>query len=133
MTPTYVRLVRSSVLPVRQREFVTAARAVGASSIRIMRRHVLPNVLAPIIVMSTLNVSTAILVEGALSFLGIGVPPPTATWGTIVGNGRRYLQSAPWISSFGGIAITVTVLGLNLFGDGLRDALDPTIRRQPGA
>lgn len=133
MTPTYVRLVRSSVLPVKQREFVVAAIAVGVSSVRIMLRHVLPNVLAPIIVMSTLNVASAILVEGALSFLGMGVPPPTATWGSIVGDGRRYLQTAPWISTFGGLAITITVLGLNLFGDGLRDALDPTIRRQPGA
>ncbi len=130
LTPTYIRLVRSSVLSVKQREFIQAALALGATDIRIMIRHLLPNVLAPIIVMSTLNVAWAILVEGALSFLGMGVPPPTATWGSIVGEGRRYVQNAPWISSFGGLAITITVLGLNLFGDGLRDALDPTMRRQ---
>lgn len=132
LTPTYVRLVRASVLPVKQQEFIHAAVAVGASAFRIILRHLLPNVLAPITVMSTLNVAWAILVEGALSFLGIGVPPPTATWGSIVGDGRAYIHKAPWISTFGGLAITITVLGLNLFGDGLRDALDPTIRRRVG-
>ena len=128
LTPTYIRLVRSSVLSVMQQEFIQAANAVGVGAVRMMVRHLLPNVLAPIVVMSTLNLAWAILVEGALSFLGIGVPPPTATWGSTVGDGRRYLQNAPWISTFGGLAITITVLGLNLFGDGLRDALDPTIR-----
>lgn len=129
LAPTYARLVRSSVLSVKQREFVLAARAVGAGGGRIILCHLLPNVLAPIIVMSTLNVAWVILVEGALSFLGIGVPPPTSTWGSIVGDGRGYLRKAPWISTFGGLAISITILGLNLFGDGLRDALDPTIRR----
>lgn len=130
LAPTYVRLVRSVALSVKQQEFILAAQAVGVSGIRIMLWHLLPNALAPIIVMSTLNVAWVILVEGALSFLAIGVPPPTATWGSIVGDGRRYLRRAPWISTFGGLAISITILGLNLFGDGLRDALDPTIRRR---
>jgi len=129
LAPTYVRLVQSAVLSVRQQEFVQAAVSVGVGGLRIMYRHLLPNVLAPVVVMSTMNVAWAILVEGALSFLGIGVPPPTATWGSVVGDGRAYLQTAPWISTFGGLAISVTVLALNLFGDGLRDALDPTMRR----
>jgi peptide/nickel transport system permease protein len=128
LAPSYIRLVRSSVLTVKHKEYVQAAKAIGDSSLRVMANHILPNILAPIIVISTLNVAWAILVEGALSFLGIGVQPPTATWGTIVADGRGFLRNAPWISTFGGLAIAIASFGLNLFGDGLRDGLDPMTR-----
>jgi len=128
LTPSFVRVARSSVLSVKHKDFIEAAQAIGVGDMGIMLRHLLPNILGPIVVMSTLNVGWAILVEGALSFLGIGVPPPVATWGSIVGDGRGYIETAPWISLFGGLAITITVVALNLFGDGLRDALDPTMR-----
>lgn len=124
----YARIVRGEVLSVREREFVEAARATGASHARIILRHILPNVTASIIVVSTLRVATVILAEATLSFLGVGVQPPTPTWGGMVSEGRNYITSAWWVSAFPGIAIAVAVLGINLLGDWLRDVLDPRLR-----
>jgi peptide/nickel transport system permease protein len=126
----YARVVRGLTLALREREFVQAVRALGAHDARIITRHVLPNLLAPILVIWTLEVARVILMESALSFLGLGVPPPTPTWGRMLAEGRDYLTVAGWISIFPGIAIMVTVLGINFLGDGLRDLLDPQLRRQ---
>lgn len=125
----YVRLVRSVVVVLREQLFVEAARAVGASSYRIALRHVLPNALAPILVLSTVAVAWSILIAASLSFLGLGPSPPTPEWGIDLSNGRNYLRAAWWVSTFPGVAIMVTVLGVNLLGDGLREVLDPYLRR----
>lgn len=126
----YARVVRGVTLTLREREFVLAARAVGATDIRIMLLHVVPNLVAPILVIGTLEVARVILMESALSFLGLGVPPPTPTWGRMLSEGRDYLTVAPWIAAFPGVAIMVTVLGINMLGDGMRDILDPRLRKQ---
>src|SRR5215831_17446195 len=126
----YARVVRGLSLGLREREFVQAARALGAHDARIIARHVLPNVLAPVMVVWTLEVARIILMESALSFLGLGVPPPTPTWGRMLAEGRDYLTVAGWIAVFPGLAILFTVLGINFLGDGLRDLLDPRLRRQ---
>jgi ABC-type dipeptide/oligopeptide/nickel transport system permease subunit len=127
------RLVRGQVLVVRQLEYVQAARALGVSDWRIMVRHVLPNVIAPVIIAATLGIAGAIMAEAALSFLGLGVQPPTASWGSMIADGRDLdqLRNAPWTSVAPGIAIGVAVLGFNLLGDALRDALDPRYRSTP--
>lgn len=127
--PIFARLVRGSVLRVRQEEFVDAARAVGASHIRIIGRHILPNTLAPIIVQATLGIGAAILEAAGLSFLGLGAQAPTPEWGAMLTNTREFLRDAPWAATFPGIAILLTVVGFNLLGDGLRDALDPRLRQ----
>jgi peptide/nickel transport system permease protein len=127
---TYARVVRGLSLSLRERDFVQAVRALGAHDARIIARHVLPNVLAPVVVIGTLEVARVILMESALSFLGLGVPPPTPTWGRMLAEGRDYLTVAGWIAVFPGIAILITVLGINFLGDGLRDLLDPRLRRQ---
>ena len=121
------RLVRGQVLVVRQLEFVHAVRALGARDLRIMLRHVLPNVIAPVVIAGTLGVAGAIMAEAALSFLGLGVQPPTPSWGAMIADGRdlSQLRNAPWTSVFPGLAIGAAVLGFNLLGDALRDALDP--------
>ena len=126
--PRFARLQRAVTLAVREREFVVAAGALGGTHWRILTRHVLPNCLAPVLVMITVSAADAILVESSLSFLGLGVQPPAPTWGAVISDGRSFLQNAPWISGLSGAAIMVTVLGLNLLGDGLRDLLDPTLR-----
>jgi len=118
------RLVRGQVLVVRRLDYVHAARAFGASDARLAARHVLPNVLGPVIVAATLGVGGAIMAEAALSFVGLGAPPPTPSWGAMVAEGRDLLRVAPWVSLFPGLAIGLTVLAVNLVGDGLRDALD---------
>jgi peptide/nickel transport system permease protein len=128
----YARVVRSEVLAVREMDYVTSARALGSSDGRIMVRHVLPNVAAPMIVISSLEVARMIISEAALSFLGLGVPPTTPSWGGMVADGRNYLQANWWIATFPGLAIVITVLGINLFGDWLRDALDPRMRGREG-
>ena len=128
--PRTARIVRSSVLVVREMEHVTAARALGATSRRIILRHVLPYCMAPLIVQLTFVFAYAVLAEAALSFLGMGPPPPAPTWGNVIADGRDYLREAPWICLFPGIAISLTVLGLNLLGDGLRDFLDPRLKIQ---
>lgn len=121
------RLVRGQVLVVRQLEYVQAIRALGARDIRVMLQHVLPNVIAPVVIAATLGVAGAIMAEAALSFLGLGVPPPTPSWGSMIADGRDLdqLRRAPWTSVFPGLAIGMAVLGFNLLGDALRDALDP--------
>jgi peptide/nickel transport system permease protein len=126
--PSYARLVRAQVLSVREREFVIAAVLLGARPLRLMFKHIWPNVTAPIIVQASLNVSTAILTEASLSFLGLGVRPPTPSWGSSLQSGYQYLSTAPWLSIYPGIAIFIAVLGFNLFGDGLRQLLDPRLR-----
>ena len=124
---TYARVVRGQVLVLRELDFVQAARAIGTGDGRIIVRHILPNTLAPIIVLVTVGMATAIIAEAALSFLGLGVQPPTPSWGTMLNEGRGFLRTAPHISTLPGLAIMVTVLGFNFLGDGLRDALDPRL------
>jgi peptide/nickel transport system permease protein len=126
--PGTARIVRGEVLGLREREFVLAARALGYSRRRIILRHVIPNVLAPVIVAATLGIGETIVLEAGLSFLGVGVQPPTPSWGTMVADGRDSLLSAWWLSTFPGFAIVLTVLAFNLVGDGLRDAMDPRLR-----
>lgn len=121
----YARLVRGIVLGLRESEFVTAATALGARSSRILVRHLLPNSVAPLIVLSTFGLAEAVVVEAALSFLGLGVQPPTPSWGGILNEGRSYMRQAAHITTFPGIAIVITILGFNFIGDGLRDAMDP--------
>jgi len=123
------RLVRAEVLSLREREFVMAARALGASDLRIIVRHVLPNALSPVLVSATLGVAGAILTESALSFLGIGVQPPIPSWGNILTSGKDYIEFAWWLSLFPGLSILITVLSYNLVGEGIRDALDPRLHR----
>jgi len=127
-TPQFARLVRGAVLALREQEFVEAARGVGAGAVRILGRHVLPNVLSPIIVMATLTVGFTIVETAGLSFLGLGATPPTPEWGSMLATGRSYMLTAPWIATFPGLAILVTVIGFNMVGDGLRDLLDPRLR-----
>lgn len=122
------RLIRAEFLSLRERDFVQAARALGASDRRIIFRHLLPNALSPVLVSATLGVAGAILTESALSFLGIGVQPPTPSWGNMLITGKQTLGTAWWLSAFPGVAILLTVLGYNLLGEGIRDALDPRIR-----
>jgi peptide/nickel transport system permease protein len=126
--PHFARLIRGQVLSVKENEYVTAARALGAPDRRVMAWHILPNCLAPLLVQSSFSVSFAILAEAALSFLGLGTQPPTPSWGIMLSMGRGYLEQAPWLGAFPGLAIFVTVLGFNLLGDGLRDALDPRLK-----
>ncbi|MDQ3809357.1 MAG: ABC transporter permease [Chloroflexota bacterium] len=126
--PHYARVVRSAVLAVRARDYVEAARALGAPDRRVMLQHVLPNTLAPIIVQTTLNVGSAIIDTAGLSFLGLGTQPPTPDWGNMLSAGRSYVIDSPWIATFPGLAILVTVLAFNLMGDALRDAFDPRLR-----
>jgi len=126
--PSTARIVRGEVLSLREREFVQAAEALGYPKRRIIFRHLVPNALAPVIVAATLGIGNTIVLEAGLSFLGLGVQPPTASWGTMVAAGRNNLLDAWWLSTFPGLAIVFTVLSFNLVGDGLRDALDPRLR-----
>jgi len=122
----YARLVRGMVLSVREREFVQAARAFGVRDLAMIRHHILPNVLGPVIILMTLNVANNILLESSLTFLGLGVDPLIPSWGGMLADGRTYMQTAWWVSVFPGVTIMLTVLGLNLLGDWLRDRIDPT-------
>lgn len=126
--PIYARLARSSVLAIKSRQYVEAARSIGASHQRIILQHLIPNSLSPIIVQSTLHMATAILWAAGLGFLGLGVSPPTAEWGAMLNGGRLYIRVASHVATFPGVMIFVTVLGFNLLGDGLRDALDPRLK-----
>lgn len=126
--PTYIRVARASTLSVKEREYVNSARVVGCSNARIMFRYILPNVLPPLIVLMTLGVGGAILTASGLSFLGLGAQPPMAEWGSMLTAGRTYLRQSWWFAVFPGLAIMLTVLSINLLGDGLRDALDPKQR-----
>lgn len=124
----YARIVRGEVLSLREREFVQAARAVGSPPARVIVRHIVPNAFTPWLVIATLDMARVIIVESALSFLGLGVPPPTPTWGGMLADGRVYMSTAWWLATFPGLAILVTVLGLNLLGNALRDVLDPRLK-----
>jgi peptide/nickel transport system permease protein len=128
--PQYTRLVRGTVFSIKRQTYIEAARVIGARSPAIMGRHILPNVIAPVIVLATLGMAQAILVGAALSFLGLGPKPPTPEWGAMLSQGRSFLQTAWWITVFPGLAIMITVLAINLVGDGLRDALDPRLRNR---
>lgn len=129
ITPRFARLCRGSVLSVKELDFVAAARAMGMSNTRIMFRHILPNVVGDMVVMGSLWVGAIIVAEAGLSFLGLGVPPPTPSWGRMVRDGMDFLSHADWVSIYSGGAILVTVIGFNLFADGLRDIMDPKLRR----
>ncbi len=130
--PWYARIMRGQVLALRESEYVMAARALGASSQRLMFRHLLPNAIPPIIVQATLDIGNAILIASSLSFLGFGAQPPVPEWGAITSEGRTFLRDYWWYPTFPGLAIMITVMGFNLMGDGLRDLLDPRLRRQVG-
>ena len=127
-SPRVARVVRGSVLVVRETAYVEAGRALGASDVTLMGRHILPNCLSPVIVQGSFVFAAAVLTEAALSFLGVGVPPYVPSWGNILSEGRLYIQQAPWLVLYPGAAIMLTIFSLNLFGDGLRDLLDPKIR-----
>ena len=129
-TPRMVRLVRAQVLSLREQQYVEAARAIGAPTPRILLLHVAPNTFAPVMVQATFIFAGAILVEAALSFLGLGIPPDQPSWGNILALGRTFLQTAVWVAFFPGLILTITVLAINLVGDGLRDALDPKLARR---
>ena len=126
--PRTVRIVRATVLAVKALDYIEAVRAQAAGHLRILFRHILPNCLSPLVVQATFNFAYAVLAEASLSFVGAGAPPPTPSWGNILSEGRVYMQAAPWITIFPGVAIAITVLGLNLAGDGLRDVLDPRMK-----
>jgi ABC-type dipeptide/oligopeptide/nickel transport system permease subunit len=125
---SFARIFRSSILSIKNKEYIEAARALGASNSRIIVKHIFPNAFAPIIVYATMNVGIAIIVEAALSFLGLGVQPPTPAWGEMLSESMKYINSAPWMMFFPGLAILLTVLGFVLLGDGLRDAFDPKMK-----
>ncbi|ABR48043.1 binding-protein-dependent transport systems inner membrane component [Alkaliphilus metalliredigens QYMF] len=128
-TPRMARLVRGSVMSVRENEYIESAKALGASDARIIFNEIIPNALAPIIVQGTLNVASAIIAAAGLSYIGLGAPPPTPEWGSMLSSGQNYIRTAWWMSVFPGLAIFITVLSLNLLGDGLRDALDPRLKQ----
>jgi len=131
-TSLFIRMARAEMLRIREESYVEAARAVGADVGRILRRHILPNAIAPLIVLATIRFASAILTESTLSFLGLGIPPEVPSWGGLIAEGKDMLQRAPWVALWPGVIIMLSVLGLNLFGDGLRDALDPRIRSVKG-
>jgi len=128
LTPNFVRLARGLALTIRDQDYIMAARAVGSRQLRIMTRHVFPNALYGLVVVATLYIATAIRTEATLSFLGLGIPPPTPSWGNILSEGRQYIKCCPWITTFSGLAIMMAVLAFNLMGDALRDLLDPRLR-----
>ncbi|HMB34449.1 MAG TPA: ABC transporter permease [Methylomirabilota bacterium] len=128
LLPNFVRLARSLSLTIRENDYMMAAQAIGAGQLRLMARHVFPNALYALIVVATLYIATAIRTEASLSFLGLGVPPPTPTWGNILSDGRQYIRCCPWITTFSGLAIMLAVLAFNIVGDALRDLLDPRMR-----
>jgi len=124
-TPRFIRLVRGEVLSVKEDQYIEAAHALGMSDLRLLFKHILPNITSPIMVQATLNIATGIIVEAGLSYLGLGTQPPVPSWGNMLSSGQGYLEQAPWIALSSGIAIFISVLAFNLFGDGLRDMLDP--------
>jgi len=128
LTPNFVRLARSLALTIREQDYILAARALGSGQLRVMARHVFPNTLYALVVVASLYIATAIRTEASLSFLGLGVPPPTPSWGNILSEGRQYIKCCPWITTFSGLAIMLAVLAFNLVGDALRDLLDPRLR-----
>ena len=128
LTPNFVRLARGLALTIREQDYILAARALGGGQLRVMARHVFPNALYALVVVATLYIATAIRTEAGLSFLGLGIPPPTPSWGNILSEGRQYIKCCPWITTFSGLAIMLAVLAFNIVGDALRDLLDPRLR-----
>jgi peptide/nickel transport system permease protein len=128
LTPNFVRLARSLAITIKENDYIMAARALGGSSGRIMARHVFPNAVSTLVVIATLYIANAIRTEASLSFLGLGVPPPTPSWGNILSEGRQYIRCCPWVTTFSGLAIMLAILAFNLMGDALRDLLDPRLR-----
>jgi len=128
LTPNFIRLSRSLALTIREQDYILAARSIGGGQIRVMARHVFPNALYALVVVGTLYIATAIRTEAGLSFLGLGIPPPTPSWGNILSEGRQYIKCCPWITTFSGLAIMLAVLAFNLVGDSLRDLLDPRLK-----
>jgi peptide/nickel transport system permease protein len=128
MAPRFARVAHGPTLAVREKEFVEAARAIGVSDFRMLRHHILPNIFGEVLVMGSLWAATAIRIEANLSFIGLGVPPPTPTWGNMIRSGVEWLTNAPWLSIFPGLAILLTVLSFNMMGDGLRDVTDPKLQ-----
>lgn len=126
--PPFARIVRSSVLTIKNEEYIEAAQAIGSGDVRIIARHIIPNCMAPLIVQATLSIAGSILAISSLSFLGLGIQPPTPEWGSMLSSGRQYIRYAWWVCAFPGVAIMLTILSLNLLGDGLRDALDPKLK-----
>ena len=129
LSPTFARVAHSATLAVKENEYVEAARAIGAGRFRIIRRHIMPNILGEVVVLASIWIATAIRVEANLSFIGLGVAPPTPAWGSMIRQGTQHLANAPWVSLFPGLAILITVLAFNLLGDGLRDILDPRLQQ----
>jgi ABC-type dipeptide/oligopeptide/nickel transport systems, permease components len=127
-TPYFIRLVRGEVLAQREREYLMAARASGLNNLSLIVRHILPNVLGPIVIQATLNVASAIIAEASLSYLGLGTQPPTPSWGAMLAEGQGYMAQAPWMSIFPGIFIFIAVISINIFGDGIHDWLDPKLK-----
>jgi peptide/nickel transport system permease protein len=127
--PAYARIIRATVLSIKDQEYIEAATCIGSSRIRTLFRHVIPNCFAPIIVQMSMSVSTAILSASSLSFIGLGITPPLPEWGAMLSNGRPYIRDYTWLVTFPGMAIMVVILALNIMGDGLRDALDPRLKR----
>lgn len=128
MAPRFARVAHAPTLSIKETDFIDAANALGANDLRILLRHVFPNILGEVLVMATLWVGTAIRIEANLSFIGLGVPPPTPTWGNMIRNGMNYLTNAPWMSVFPGLAILITILSFNMVGDGIRDITDPKLQ-----
>ncbi len=128
LTPNFVRLARSMALTIRENDYIMAARAIGSSPIRVMARHVFPNAISTLVVIATLYIANAIRTEAGLSFLGLGVPPPTPSWGNILSEGRQFIKCCPWLTTFSGLAIMLAILAFNIMGDALRDLLDPRLR-----
>jgi len=128
LTPNFLRLSRSLALQIREQDYIMAARAMGSGQLRVMARHVFPNALYALVVVATLYIATAIRTEASLSFLGLGIPPPTPSWGNILSEGRQFIKCCPWITTFSGLAIMGAVLAFNLMGDALRDLLDPRLK-----
>jgi len=127
--PSFIRLVRSSVLVIRQMEYVLAARALGVTDFRVILRHIAPNVLTPVIINASLNLGSALTMAAGLGFLGLGVQPPTPEWGMMLGEAKNYIFSHPYMTTFPGLIIFIAIVGLNLVGDGLRDAMDPRLEK----
>jgi ABC-type dipeptide/oligopeptide/nickel transport system permease subunit len=128
LTPNFIRLARSLALTIRENDYIMAARAIGSSPVRVMARHVFPNAVSTLVVIATLYIANAIRTEAGLSFLGLGVPPPTPSWGNILSEGRQFIQCCAWLTTFSGLAIMLAVLAFNIMGDALRDLLDPRLR-----
>jgi peptide/nickel transport system permease protein len=128
LTPNFIRLARSLALTIRENDYIMAARAIGGSPVRVMARHVFPNTVSTLVVIATLYIANAIRTEAGLSFLGLGVPPPTPSWGNILSEGRQFIQCCAWLTTFSGLAIMLAVLAFNIMGDALRDLLDPRLR-----